>query len=186
VELQIEDNEVMDAMTEERTPDFLSEAQTAYPYLKDKELDIVYTPKPKETRFLEFYPPDEPGSPEMPRPKSLPMGRVGIEVFRPNVKPIDILGDYVSHYGVQADPELKKYYGQFRESLDPKVMQERYKYHRENFGETRPFEEWSESSGVPEIFRGYTFNQFGDNAAELYTPQQLMILDQVRKYLGIK
>ena len=183
--MQIEDDDVMEAMQEDRTPDFLSQAQESFPYLKGKDLDVIYTPKPQESRMLEFYPPDEPGAPEAPRPKNLPMGRVGIEVFNPKVRPIDILGDYVSHYGVQADPELKKYYGQFQQALDPKSMQERYRFHQENFGETRPYEQWYESTGLPEIFRGYTFNQFGDNAAEIYTPQQLMILDQVKKYLGI-
>jgi hypothetical protein len=35
------------------------------------------------------------------------------------------------------------------------------------------------------MFRGYTFNQW-ENAKDMYTPQQLQVLDQVRKYLGVK
>ena len=86
--------DVMELVRQERTPDFLSQAQQEYPYLKNKEIDILYNPKPQEQRYLEFYPPDEPGAPDMPRPKELPMGRVGMEVFRSDVRPIDILGDY--------------------------------------------------------------------------------------------
>ena len=43
-----------------------------YPYLQDKNLYGVVTPNPKESRLLEFYPPDEPGAPQSPRPKQLP------------------------------------------------------------------------------------------------------------------
>jgi hypothetical protein len=189
MEMPIEDGmnqDVMELVRQERAPDFLSQAQQEYPYLKNKEIDILYNPKPQEQRYLEFYPPDEPGAPDMPRPKELPMGRVGMEVFRSDVRPIDILGDYVSHYGVQSDPELQKYYGQFGESTDPEMMQRRYQFHKEQFGETRPYDVWYKQTGLPELFRGYTFNQFGENAAQLYSPQQLMILDRVKQYLGIK
>jgi len=177
--------DIMQVIKTERAPDFLSDVQSEYPYMKDKEIDILYNPKPGEQRYLEFYPPDEPGAPDMPRPSGLPMGRVGIEVFRPDVRPIDILGDYVSHYGVEADPKLQQYYQQFGQSLEPEMMRRRYQFHQKQLGEQRPYEQWYEKSGLPEMFRGYTFNQWGDRAEEMYTPQQLQILNEVRKYLGI-
>jgi hypothetical protein len=156
-------------------------AQKEYPYLQGKDISFAYTPTPNETRQLEFYPPEE-----TQRPAYIPSGRPGIEVFNPNVKPIDILGDYVSHYAVQNDPRLKEMYGQFQQSIDPATMQQRYQYHQQNFGEQRPYEQWLQQTGLPEYFRGYTFNQWGDNAAQMYTPQQLNILNQIRNYLGIK
>ena len=99
---EINNDEVLGAMMFEK-------ARTDYPYLADK--DIAYKYSPKEGRgFLEFYDPQEPGSPEYPRPKELPLGKVGIEVFDPKTKPIDILADYVSHYGVEKDPYLSERY----------------------------------------------------------------------------
>jgi len=164
----------------------LEKAKSEYPYLAKQDFGFVYTPNPKEERFLEFYPPDEPGSPESPRPATLPMGKPGIQVFRTETRPIDILGDYVSHYGVTTDPKLAELYKQFTGSLSPEEMQKRYQYYQQNFQEQRPYEQWMESSGIPEMFRGYTFNQWGDDAAKMYSPQQLQLLNQVRQYLGIK
>ena len=159
-------------------------AKKDYPYLADKDISFAYTPQGGD-RKLEFYAPDEPGSPESPRPTQLPMGRAGVQVFNPQVSPLDILGDYVSHHGVEQDPKLQALYQQFSGQLDPEMMKRRYQYHQQNLGETRPYEQWHKSTGLPEMFRGYTFNQW-DNAKEMYTPQQLQVLDQVRKYLGIK
>ena len=95
------------------------------------------------------------------------------------------MGDYASHYGVDTDPQLKALYAQFAGQLDPKAMQERYQYHTQNLGENRPYEQWMQMTGLPEMFRGYTFNQWQD-AAKMYTPEQLQTLNAVRSYLGIK
>ena len=172
-----DNNEIFGTMLFER-------AKKEYPYLSDKDISFMYSPA-SGNRVLEFYAPDEPGDPKSPRPSQLPMGEVGIQVFSPKAKPLDILGDYVSHYAVEKDPKLASLYSQFGQSLDPKMMQQRYQYHQQHFGEKRPYEQWLQTSGLPEMFRGYTFNQWPD-AAKMYTPQQLQILDQVRQYLGIK
>ena len=174
------DDDVYGMVAQERDPNLLEQARTQYPYLKDKEIDYMFTPTPGDTRKLEFYGPEE-----TQRPEQLPAGRVGVQVFDPSVRPIDILGDYVSHYGVQQDPRLAGYYQQFGQSLDPELMRGRYDFYRQQLGEQRPYEQWYEMSGLPEMFRGYTFNQFGEGAERLYTPEQLNILNQVRQYLGI-
>ena len=181
-EEQVTDNEVLGAQMFEK-------AQKEYPYLADKDISYKYSPQGGRG-FLEFYDPKETGSPEYPRPKELPLGKVGIEVFDPKTKPIDILADYVSHYGVQKDPYLSERYKQFSGSMNPeqqKRLQEQYKYYQEHpqYKEQRPYAEWEKASGMPGYFRGYTFNQW-DNPKEMYTPQQLQVLDQVRKYLNIK
>ena len=174
---EINNDEVLGAMMFEK-------AKKEYPYLADKDIGFAYTPQEGD-RKLEFYSPDEPGSPQNPRPKQLPMGKPGVQVLDPRTSPLDILGDYVSHYAVGQDPQLQALYQQFSGQLDPEKMKQRYQYHQENLGETRPYDQWHQMSGLPEMFRGYTFNQW-DNAKEMYTPQQLQVLDQVRKYLGIK
>ena len=179
------DEEVMQQVASQNDPKLLESAQKEYPYLADKNIGYAYTPSANDKRVLEFWSPTEEGDKEYPRPAAIPMGQVGVQVISPQAKPIDILGDYVSHYGVNVDPQLQQYYQQFAQALDPQMMQNRYAYHAANLGESRPYQQWYESTGLPEMFRGYTFNQW-DNAKEMYSPQQLQILDAVRSHLGIK
>jgi len=156
-------------------------AQKEYPYLAGKDIAFAYNPRPGD-RQLEFYSPEE-----TERPKQIPAGRVGLEVYKPTVKPLDILGDYVSHYAVQNDPRLKEMYARFQSQLDPKEMQRRYEWHKANAGETRPYEEWYRLTGLPEVFRGYTFNQWPEDFSKrYYSPEQMRTLNEVRSYLSIK
>jgi len=179
---EVSNNDVMGSMIFEK-------AKTEYPYLADK--DIAYKYSPAQGRgFLEFYSPEETGSPEYPRPKEIPMGKVGVEVFDPRTRPLDILADYVSHYGVEKDPFLAQRYQQFQQSFTPEQqqrLQEQYAYYQQHpeYKETRPYEEWLKASGMPGYFRGYTFDQWKDSQ-DAYTQQQLELLNQIRQYLGVK
>ena len=155
-----------------------------YPYLVGKPIDFLYTPNPNADVYLETYDPEETGPPHARRPKELPMGRYGIQVFKPTTRPIDILGDYVSHAGVNEDPILKKLYADFKSATPDAVMKARYKEHQ-SFGEKRPYSKWLERTGYPELFRGYTFDQFGSDSARMYSPEQLNILNKVKQYVGI-
>jgi hypothetical protein len=178
-----DDKEVMDVLANQKGSELFEQAKKDYPYLADKDITFKYSPNPSDQRMLEFYHPEE-----TERPEYMPAGKIGIEVFNPKTTPLDILGDYVSHYGKQADPNLKSLYEQFEQSLDPQAMMNRYTFHTSNLGENRPYEKWYEMTGLPELFRGYTFKQFGpeEEAKSYYTPQQLEILDKVRSYLNVQ
>jgi len=156
-----------------------------YPYLADKPIDFVYTPDPKSDRYLEFYSREETGGPDTPRPKDLRMGRYGIQVIQPTTRPIDVLADYVSHAGVKEDPVLQQLYQEFKTNTPDAVMRQRYEAHKTKFKEKRPYSQWLEMTGYPELFRGYPFDQFGPNAEELYSPKQLQVLNKVKSYLGL-
>jgi len=177
-ELQGIDTSVLDTISADKGAKLLEVAQKEYPYLANKDIAYKYSQTPGEQRMLEFYKGDD--LPDWAKGK-----QVAIEVFNPKATPLDVLGDYASHYGVQADPQLKALYAQFAGQLDPNMMQERYQYHTQNLGENRPYEQWMQMTGLPEMFRGYTFNQWQD-AAKMYTPEQLQTLNAVRSYLGIK
>jgi len=172
------DKEIMNLVAQQNDPRLLDVAKEQYPYLADKDIAYKYSPQAKPKYMLEFY---QGGD----LPSWAKNNKVAIEVFNSKTKPIDILGDYVSHYGVNTDPKLQELYQKFQQSLDPKMMQNRYLFHKQHLGEKRSPEEWSKMTGVPEMFRGYTFDQWKD-AKQMYTPEQLQILDQVRNYLGIK
>ena len=163
-----------------------SDVLKMYPYLSDKNIAFTYSPR-KDSGYLEFYSPTETGSKQNPRPKSLPMGQVGIEVLREDTRPIDVLGDYVSHWGVKEDPFLRRSYQAFVNSLDDKqlnILQRQYIDSKKMYGENRPFNQWLEITGLPGYFRGYTFDQW-DKPEEMYRPDQLKLLDNVKGYLGI-
>jgi hypothetical protein len=188
-ELDSIDTSILDTIETDRGNKLFERAQQEYPYLSGK--DIAYKYSPQQGRgFLEFYDPQETGSPEYPRPKELPLGKVGIEVFDPKTRPIDILADYVSHYGVEKDPYLAQRYQEFIGSMSPQqrqILQQQYQYYQQHpdYQEKRPYEEWEKASGLPAYFRGYTFNQW-KNPQEMYSPQQIEMLNQVKKYLGVK
>lgn len=169
----------------EKMPSLLDQARGEFPYLSDKDIAFTKSQSANDGRKLEYWPADEEGGGNYMRPRSLPLGKAGIEVFDDDVRPIDVLADYVSHEGVNKDPKLAELYQEFANRTEPAVLQERYAYHRENLGENRPFDVWAQQTGLPELFRGYTFNQWGEGAEKMYTPQQLEVLDATKKYLGI-
>lgn len=136
---------------------------------------------------LEFWPPGEPGSTDYARPGGLPLNSPGVEVG-PNAKPLDILGDVVSHHLVNTDPMIKKIYSAFTNSVTPQqeqLLQKQYSYARQNEGENRDFETWKETSGLPAYFRGHPFQQWpADFNKRAYTPKQIMLLDGMMRYLS--
>lgn len=207
-DLQNIDTSMLDTIKADQGSKLFERAQQEYPYLANKDIAYLYTPS-KDSRYLEFYGPEETGSPEEPRPAQLPMGKVGIQVFNPQTRTIDILGDYVSHYGVEKDPQLQTYYQQFTQAVPQDTYQKRLNETIQNLqqeiqAETNPQQKqmlmqelqnvqgnpqaWWQRAGLPEYFRGYPFKQWGtdEEARQMYNPQQLQILDQVRKYLGVK
>ena len=162
----------------------LDAAKMQYPILNNVDLNYKFNPKPN-AGFLEFWPSDEPGSPERPRPQDFPMGKMGLEVYDPKTRPIDILGDVVSHHLIESDPTVSKYYNEFKAALTPDQkarLKEQYKHAQVEEGEKRPYEQWLERTGLPGYFRGYAFQQW-DNPQEMYPPEQLKAFDEMMAYL---
>lgn len=159
-------------------------AREQFPILNTVDFDYKYSPL-RAPGFLETWPADEEGTPEYPRPAEFPVGRLGVEVFDPNTRPIDILGDVVSHHLKDTEPYIKRYYQNFEESLTPEQknrLKRQYDYAVRKEGEERPFEQWYERTGLPGYFRGYAFQQW-DGAEQLYTPKQRQMFDQMMDYL---
>jgi hypothetical protein len=177
---------VFQEVVKETDPQFLQKAQEEFPRLKGLDMGYKYTPK-EGRGFIEFFPPDEPGSPDYPRPKELPMGKPGIEVYDPKTRPIDVAGDIASHWMIYNEPKMMDYYSKFRQSIRPEQqqrMQQQYQFYQQNYGETRPYEKWYEMTGLPGYFRGYPFQQWEPEFNEqAYTPEQRALLDEMIMYL---
>lgn len=162
----------------------VAQAKKEFPVLSG--LDIMYKTTPKaNSGFLEFWPGDESGTPEYPRPKEFPLGKAGVEIYDLNTRPIDVMGDVASHQLIYTDPKMKGYYQQFTQSMTPEQrarLQAQYEWAQKNENEQRPFEQWADRSGLPGYFRGYPFQQW-DKADELYTPEQIKMFDEMMVYL---
>ncbi|MGH6792947.1 MAG: hypothetical protein ACRECF_09450, partial [Methyloceanibacter sp.] len=156
-------------------------------FLAKHGLGYVYNPQ-KGRGKLEYWPADETGTPEHPRPGSLPLGQAGIEVYDPSVTELDVLGDVTSHHLIKTDPKVADLYQRFEDSLSPdqeKRLKQQYEHAKKNFGETRPYAQWREMSGVPGYFRGYPFKQWPAAAIDkAYTPAQKKLLDETAVYVG--
>jgi hypothetical protein len=152
-------------------------------------LPRVKTPMPGDPRRLEFWPPNELGDRQFPRPSGLPMGEPGIQTIAPDVSENDIAADVVSHWAVQQDPELARLYGQFSNTFQAPAMQPRlnqdYQWSQQNEGERRSFQDWLTATRIPDYMRGYMFNQWPLQARQgAFTPQQKQILDNMAVAIG--
>jgi hypothetical protein len=163
-----------------------------YPILQGLGIGYKYSPGASEGNMLEFWPAGETGDSSFPRPTSLDINKPSVEVYSDKTRPIDILGDVVSHYLVNTDPVVKKAYQDFRNSIatNPEQSQrllEQYQYAQQNEGEKRSFGEWVNTSGMPAYFRGYTFDQWpADVKQQFYTDKQRAQLDALMTYLQAK
>lgn len=165
----------------------MDQAKTQYPILNN--YDIKYKENfGRGQGYLESWPPGETGSTELPRPSEFGANDFGLEVYDKTTRPIDILGDVVSHHLVNVDPVLKNTYKNFISSIEPwqeNILKEQYSHAKEKYGENRPFDDWKEISGLPAYFRGYPFQQW-DNSEHLYTKDQIKNLDEMMKYVANK
>jgi len=164
----------------EKTKSNLAAAKKMYPILEGLEYVIVEAPDEERPHGLEHFSPGEKGSAKSPRPDGIPLDSYGLHVFK-TTKPIDIAGNIISHRLVNEDPYLSKKYKEFTKATSPEVMERRYDWHKKNIGEKRNYDLWAETTGFPELLRGYAFNQFPKKAkASLYTDEQKQILEEIK------
>jgi len=166
--------------------DVFNQALKEYPILGRYGVKGKYSPNARDG-YLEFWPPGESGPPDYPRPEEFG-DSPGVEIYKEDTKPIDVLGDVTSHWLIEQDPIVSKYYDDFKQSLTPDQRQRlkgQYSYAQQNFDETRPYEQWESMSGMPGYFRGYPFKQWPDEFNQkAYTPEQRSELDRMMGYLA--
>ena len=169
------------------SPNLLQQAQQQYPVLKNQNYGYVENFQ-QGGGYLEHWAPGEPGEASSGmRPSQLPTNQPGLEIRDPKTRPIDVLGDIVSHNLVHTDPVIKNAYDNFQKSMTPEqheILGEQYQYAQKNEGETRSFDEWKQASGIPAFFRGYAFDQWPkDFTNKVYTPEQKQMFDGMMQYL---
>lgn len=163
----------------------MERAQAQYPVLAQSRVPFANN-LGRSSGYLESWAAGEPGSSNFPRPPQLPMDQFGVENYRADTKPIDVLGDVVSHHLINTDPRLKQTYSDFVASVEPwqrDRLREQYNYAKTKLGEARPYDAWEKDSGLPAYFRGRPFQQW-KNSDDMYTQQQRKMLDGMMRYLG--
>lgn len=167
----------------------LSELLKKYPGMQSLGLQLVdssaagkdWRGQPTAGRQLEFYPPDELYNPKPGKPT--------IEVFNPQMKPDDLMGEVFSHYLPKTDPRFGEARQKFIAGIDPKqkdLLYGDYQQQRTSgmFGEKIPtFDEWLQNQGGDAYFRGYVANQYPKDS---YRPDQVAMFNQLMSYLSQK
>ena len=173
-------------VAQEPAPSNLYEqAKQLYPILN--KYPVGYTENIDRPGFMESYPVGEEGTPDHPRPAALPIDQFGVEVFGTDSKPKDVMADITFHYLDKVDPVVHRTTTDFINSMTPKqheILLEQYEWAKKNRGEERPFEQWTEASGLPGWMRGYMFKQWEPEFTDkVYTPEQRKMFDELNQYL---
>lgn len=167
-------------------PEVWEQAQHDYPRLRSLPVDYLRTPRAGAEK-LEAWPPGEIGTPARPRPRQFAGDRYGVEVYSQHVRPIDILGDVVSHFMVNTDPTIKDIYNRFGRSLTSQQrdrLRSQWQWSQHHEHERRPFDQWLTAAGLPAYFRGHAFQQWPEQQTRgWYTSEQLQMFDQMMEYL---
>ncbi len=156
-----------------------------YPILKGLGFQAGYDPD-REGK-VEFYSPDETGSPQDPRPSQAPMGTPYISVRdQKYINPELFLGEGM-HYLPQVDPNFAAFREKIRESMTPEQLaQSRRRY--DTYQDPRSYEDFFETSDLDAFIRGYISPDENDEwrKSGTYNTEQIKLLEFMRSYLQQK
>jgi hypothetical protein len=133
--------------------------------------------------YAETWPADEAGDASYPRPKEFPMGRVGVQVFKPEKFTASDLAAEFLH----VDPKANAARDALRKSMTPEQLQ-RLKRESADYSESirmgQP-EDRAVQNAIDSALRGYTTDQWPKEANEKmgYSAKQRQILDGLKRYM---
>lgn len=162
----------------------LNQATTAYPFVKQHNPLVVMG---KGEGYAETYPIGETGRPleggGFSRPMTLPVNRVGVEVYKPSEFTHKDLAAEMLHI----DPYANKVREQLMSSWSPQQLQTLKKHALDweaTLAEGRP-ERDAIQNATDSALRGYTVGQWPEeiNKALAYNPEQLKTLNALKMYM---
>jgi len=167
--------------------DLLSQATETYPFVAKHNPMVVVNPM-EDKGFAETYPIGETGAPlpggGFSKHSSLPIDRVGVEVFKP---------DQFTHHDLAAEMlHIDPVANQAREALTKtwspkqlKTLKEHALDYQATLDEGRP-EADAIKNATDSALRGYTVGQWPEkiNKALSYSPAQLKVLDSLKNYMS--
>ena len=167
--------------------DLLAQATEAYPFVARHNPMVVVNPA-ENRGFAETYPVGETGAP-LPeggfnKHQSLPIDRVGVEVFKPDqFTPHDLAAEML-----HIDPMANQTREALVKSWTPdqlKTLKEHALDYQATLDEGRP-EADAIKNATDAALRGYTVGQWPEeiNKALAYSPDQLKTLDSLKSYMA--
>lgn len=164
-------------------PSLLSDAEKRYPFIKQYNPVVTMSPNQGGGDYAETWQLNDAGDKSRPRPSSIPMNRIGVEVYRPNdFGATDLAAEFL-----HVDPYANSTRQALLKSLSPQQIATLKRASGDyadslKYGET---EQKALENATDSAMRGYTVGQWPDSAnAEMrYTPQQLQMLNSLKRYM---
>jgi hypothetical protein len=167
--------------------ELLTKANETYPFLQRHNPAVIVN-EGGGKGFAEAYPKDETGTPleggGFSRPKELPMGRIGIEIYKPEQFSHHDLAGEVLHddpYANQTRDQLSKMWS--KEQLP--LLKEMALDYQATLDEGRP-EADAIQNATDSAMRGYVVNQWPteNNQRLAYRPEQMKLLNNLQNYMA--
>ena len=163
----------------------MRKAAQEYPFLSQHK-PIVITNPDQGFGFAQTYAPEETGRPmgdgTFSRPKELPMGQLGIEIYRPNEFDHHALAGEVMH----VDPYAREVSDKLAKTWTPdqlKTLREHALDYQATLDEGRP-EADAVRNATDSALRGYVVGQWPEevNTSLKYEPVQRALLESLKSY----
>ena len=163
----------------------MRKATEEYPFISQHK-PVVITNAGQGEGFAETYPPEETGRPleggGFSRPKELPMGQIGIEIYRPDAFTHHDLAGEVLH----VDPYSREISDKLAKTWTPaqlKTLREHALDYDATLAEGRP-EADAIRNATDSALRGYVVGQWPEevNTSLQYAPVQRALLESLKNY----
>ena len=163
----------------------MRKAMQDYPFLSQHK-PVVITNPDQGFGFAQTYSPEETGKPlgdgTFSRPKELPMGQLGIEIYRPDAFTHHDLAGEVLH----VDPYAREISDKLAKTWSPeqlKNLREHALDYQATLDEGRP-EADAVRNATDSAVRGYAVNQWPEevNTSFEYQPVQRALLESLKNY----
>jgi len=162
----------------------LQQAQQQYPFVSQYNPQVVLG---TGQGYAETYPVGETGRPlgggKFSRPSTLPIDKVGIEIYKPKeFTPRDLAGELL-----HIDPVANKIRDQLIKTWTPeqvKKLQEHALDFDMTLAEGRPLQD-AIKNATDSALRGYVVGQWSPEVDKSfnYTPKQMKLLDELKNYV---
>jgi hypothetical protein len=165
------------------TEALLQMAEQKYPFINQYNPIVSMSPNAGGGDYAETWRINDMGDRSRPRPKAIPPNRIGVEVYRPNdFGPTDLAAEFL-----HVDPYANATRAALLKSLSPQQIAT-LKHAAGDYADTLKMggtEQKAIENSVDSAMRGYTVGQWpADANAEMrYTPQQLQMLDALKRYM---
>ena len=163
----------------------MRKATEEYPFISQHK-PVVITNPDQGFGFAQTYPPEETGKPlgdgTFSRPKELPMGQLGIEIYRPNEFNHHALAGEVMH----VDPYAREISDKLAATFDPRQLKllKHQALDYEQSLKTGQDEKRAIQNATDAAVRGYVVKQWPEevNQEFEYNPVQKALLESLKSY----